>query len=849
MQQALSVMPRQKVSDKEKDEKWRKDCVRACQSLVLLNNQYTRNARTNKIVNYDLYAGILHPSDIKMIMNPTNLKDVTFPAQVRNHPLINPYIKILIGEELKRRFDFNLKVENEDAISEKEVAKKNEIQKVLQELLLQGLQQPQIDPNDPQAQQKQDAYDQEVTKRLTGLNKYINYEWQDIRELAGTRLLTYYRDKNKLNESFMRGWEDALISSEELYHIDIVNNEPKVTRCNPLNTYFLLPPDSYKVEDANTIVEEKYVPVSHVIDAYYNYLTPEEIDYLESRTEHRGVKGYGQVPNYELQDPMFSFSLGSQTGINVSALQNTFNASFAPFDTNNNVRTCKVKWMSMRRVGVITSFNPDTMEEEKTIVHDAEKPNKLKGEKIEYLWINEWWEGTQIADNIFVKMEPCELQYRQLNNISECKSGYVGSVYKTNSSVPQSLVDIIKPYQYAYILYMYRTELAFIKAKGRIGKLDLSKIPDGWEVDKWMYYAETMGWAVEDSFKEAKKGAATGKFAGQFQGSGGDVLNLELGNYIQQHIQMLGYIEGQIDKITGINQSRRGAISSEQGLGVTQEAKLASANITEWYFRIHDSTKTRVYEHLLEASKCCLRNGNKTIQYITDEMTSEIFKIDGELINEAEFGLIVRNATEDQASLDMLRRASESALQSGQVDIIQLMDIYSNQSLSSIKRKIEKSVNEKIERASKEKQDALASNQQMNDANLAQAEKQHLELLDLEHQKLDLAKYKIDVENETKITVSQMTSLAMDEGPNTEDINIASRQALAERELEQSIFAKSQEHYHKQSVQAAKNTLEQKKLSIEEKRLKQQVDLEKMKADNKIAVEKLKLKNKVVGEK
>ena len=98
------------------------------------------------------------------------------------------------------------------------------------------------------------------------------------------------------------------------------------------------------------------------------------------------------------------------------------------------------------------------------------------GETIKYEWIGEWWEGTKIANKLYVKIEPRPVQFRGLNNISKCASGYVGSVYKTNSSAPQSLLDIMKPYQYAYVLYMYRTELAFIKNKGKIPNLDLAKM-------------------------------------------------------------------------------------------------------------------------------------------------------------------------------------------------------------------------------------------------------------------------------------------------------------------------------------------------------------------------------------
>ena len=129
-------MPKQRLSDSEKGEDWTERCVRGGQSLIFQNNQYSRNTRINKQINYDLYAGRLHPSDAESIMNPMALKDVTFPAKPKNYPITNPYIKSLVGEEIKRRFDYSLKVENEDAISEIESNKKEMFMQKMQEIFI-----------------------------------------------------------------------------------------------------------------------------------------------------------------------------------------------------------------------------------------------------------------------------------------------------------------------------------------------------------------------------------------------------------------------------------------------------------------------------------------------------------------------------------------------------------------------------------------------------------------------------------------------------------------------------------------------------------------------------------------
>jgi|688.fasta_scaffold47554_4 hypothetical protein len=821
----IKSIPKQRVPDSiKKTFKWQKDTIDAVEGLILHQNSTIRQSRYNKQINYDLVAGKMHPSDVERIMNPSKLKNAYFPAQVKNHPITNPYLKILIGEEFNRRFDFHIRVENEDAISEKEKAKKELVMKQLQEMLVASVQQPMN-----QSPEEQQRYEEEVQTQLQSLNNYVNYEWQDLRELSATQILNYYQQYLEMRIKFNRGWEDAIIAAEEIYCVDVISNEPFLRKCNPLNTYYLLSPDSYKVEDAEYIMEEQYLPISKVIDLYYDYLKDSDIDFLEQRTGYRATT-YGSIPNYELTDPTFPVSqVSPELGYDYT---NYGAASMLPFDTQNNVRVVKVVWRSMRRIGKLTFINQETGEQEEVIVPDGYKIDKESGEEIKWMWIGEWWEGTKVANDIYIKIQPRPVQFRQLNNISECKSGYIGSVYKTNSSQSQSIFDIMKPYQYMYNLYSYRTELAFIKSKGKIGSLDLARIPDGWEPDKWMYYAEVLGWAVEDSFKEAKKGAATGKIAGNMSGHA-PVMDLELGNFIQQHISMLQYIESQLDKITGIGPQRRGAVgTAEQGLGVTLEAKQASSTITEWYFQMHDDVKRRVMEAVLETAKYCLRNKNKKFQYINDDMTQTIFTIDGELLNEAEYGLFIRSASEDSRTIGVLQRATEAAFQSGQVDIIQLMDIFSNTSLSSIRRKTEKAVKEKQDMAEKARQEENQIKQQQINVQQQIAAEQNA-----------LKKYEIDSNNQTKIAVAEIQvfnrqdNLDLDNNGIPDPIEVAEL-ARKEQEYLSKNFTEQQKHEREVRKQDSDKAIKEKELNFKEKELQVKKEIEQLKAETALKVAK-----------
>ena len=143
---------------------------------------------------------------------------------------------------------------------------------------------------------------------------------------------------------------------------------------------------------------------------------------------------------------------------------------------------------------------------------------------------------------------------RHFDNPSKCFLGYVGTDYG------KSLMSRMEPYQYLYNVYMRRLELAIAKYKGPIYEMDISTKPDDWDIEMWMYYADVLGWSIKDAFNEGKKGQATGKVAGTLNNQT-KVLDANAGNYIQQLVMMLQYIEKQMGQIAGVNEQRQGHVS------------------------------------------------------------------------------------------------------------------------------------------------------------------------------------------------------------------------------------------------------------------------------------------------
>src|SRR5699024_4668550 len=130
-----------------------------------------------------------------------------------------------------------------------------------------------------------------------------------------------------------------------------------------------------------------------------------------------------------------------------------------------------------------------------------------------------------------------------------------------------SLVDRMKNFQYLYDVNWDRLNKAVSTNYGKIFELDLAKVPEGWEIEKWLHFAIVNKISVVDSFKEGNKGASTGKLAGGMNTQGGRSIDMETGNYIQQHINMLEYIKQEMSEIAGISKQREGQISNRETVG------------------------------------------------------------------------------------------------------------------------------------------------------------------------------------------------------------------------------------------------------------------------------------------
>ena len=755
-------LPPQQLPFSKKNKKWRKAHLDWADSKTFFNYSLVRKSVIHKKINYDLLNGKLHMSDLELILNPENLQAGFIPERIQHYPIMNSKLNVLRGEESKRVFDFKVVVTNPNAITEIENNKKQELLQKLQEWVANTAQS-----------------EEEANQELERINDYYTYEWQDMREIRANALLNHYIKEYNIPLMFNQGFMDAMANGEEIYQCDIVGGEPTITRLNPLKVRIFKSGYSNKIEDADMIIYEDYWSPGRVIDTFYDVLTKKDLEYIEKLPDHVGQAAidsmgniderYGFVNNHMIGDEMstegfFWDPLGGYDGVNNSLL---------PYDVAGNLRVLRVYWKSRRRIKKVKSYDPETGEEIYNFYPENYIINKDAGEEEQIFYINEAWEGTKIGTDIYVNMKPRVVQYNRLSNPSRCHFGIVGSIYNLNDNRPFSLVDMMKPYNYLYDVIHDRLNKLIARNWGSLVRLDFAKKPRDWDVEKWLYYAKTMGLAVEDSFNEGSIGAATGKLAGALNNASTGVITASDGNQIQQYINLLEFIKMEMAEVAGITKQREGQVSNRETVGGVERATLQSSHITEWLFVVHEDVKKRALECFLETAKIALRGRSKKFQYILSDNSMRVMDIDGDEFAEADYGLVVDNSNGVQELNQKLDTLAQAALQNQTLHFSTIMKLFSSSSLAEKQRLVEKD-----ERDIQERQ-AQAQQQQ------AQIQQQEIERkAQIEQAKMQQEDALNARDNETKIQIALINAQSkntMDDGIEEPEFSEEARANLLEK--------------------------------------------------------------------
>lgn len=803
-----TTFPAQQLPYSKKGKEWRRQHLDWADTKSFFNYGLVRNSAIHKKINYDLVNGKLHMKDIAMTINPDNIQANYIPDKIQHYPIINTKLNVLRGEESKRVFDYRVIVTNPTSISEIETKKKDEVyeavlnlireqnQDLQQQIQFEQMQQQQqaemqqqqaeqsnmqqIQPQQQPTQQPQEPSEaeQKFNKKLERINQYFTYEWQDVREMRANALINHYSKEYNMSVMFNKGFMDAMIVGEEIYQCEIIGGEPTIKKLNPLKLSIFRNGYSNRIEDADVVILEDYWSLGRIYDTYYDSLTEKDRKYLEKHSAQGEFSTNDSMDNIDDRDSLLARPMINDIIVNDDFYFNPFGddsglSTISPFDGEGNVRVLRMYWKSRRKIKKVTSYDPITGEEVSEFYDENYVIDKTKGESEEIYWINQAWEGVKIGKEVYINIRPCPVQYNRISNPSRCHFGIVGSIYSLNENKPFSLVDMMKPYAYLYDVVHNRMEKLIARDWGFLINLDLSKMPRGWNMDKWLYYAKNTGILIQDSFNEGNIGAATGKLAGVLNNNTNGGFNASQFEAINGYTQVLEYIRNTMSEIVGISRQREGQVSNRETVGGVERATLQSSYITEYLFLMHDDVKKRALECFLETAKIAMKGKSKKFQYITDDFSMKLIDIDGDEFAENDYGMVVDNSDSSQKLQQNLEMLLQAGLQNQIISFSTAMKMYGSASLADKQRMIEKDEQDKLQQIQEQQQQQIQAQQEATQVQQQIAEMQ-MQQQDMFNQRDNETKIRVaEIQAQSKLSAAQLQLEYADDGSDEIQLRLA----------------------------------------------------------------------------
>ena len=689
--QGYISFPRQKLPDSKKDDNWFKKNIDFAEHLLTSDVNLRSNFK-NKKSNYNLRANIINVKDFEKFINPDNLDLESLPASFQHIGIENSKINLLLGEYSKRKKEFKayISANDRDGISRKEETLMDQIKEELTNII-----------------KKDSISEEEIVKRLKQLQEFQTYQFQDVAEITANKILKKEYKEGDFDFVFLRTFEDLLVGGEEIMYCGVLGGNPVMRRVNPMNLY-TMGGNSMYIEDADIIVEYGYKSVGQIVDDYWEELSEDDVDFLERGKTDASMGGGGIGLNRDVS--VYDY-YGEQGALSIFHPNEMGTRTFSgAFDTYGNVRVLKVCWRSRRKIGELTYFDEDGQEQKDWVPEDY-KPNKDLGETVKWIWVNEWMEGTKIADHIYTLMRPVPYASKSLVNKSKGTPPYVGSVNSTNDYKVQSLMDIMKPMTYSYDIAYYKRELAIATYKGSFTALNSSLVPSGWDPKEWMRYVTINKFAWLDPTNEILKGPAQGKSAGAFNQLTAQQVNIGDPNEISMYTNLMFDIENTLGKLAGVSGAREGQIENREAVNNVERELSQTSHITEKWFAIDANFRKRVLTKFLECCKYAYKKNPKKGQYLLDDLGQQIVSKFDEFVL-SEYDIHVSNSTNDTQLYNDLRSLSQAAIQNGQATISDLIAISQSESVQEIARRLEDSARRIKEENDKMQQQQLEQQQQ-----------------------------------------------------------------------------------------------------------------------------------------
>ena len=279
--------PRQLLNDKEKDTDWCEQNLDAMAPYIAQNSSsLNTNDRIKDIQNYQAYHGHFDPKDYEHV---TEQYGTPYPARMTNFNIIAPKIDLLTSEELRRPLETQVSSVNKSAVLRKEDVKVGLVaESILAEI----------------KKEVNETMGMDITENTMGMEipddieAFMRYTYKEAIEETVEDGLHYLKEKYRWKDLFKNGFRDLLVTGKVFYKTEVINGDPVVRKVDPRNIAFDASIESDYLDNAQWVVEQRWLGINQILDEYGDELTKEDIIEIENM---RHISSGDELSSYNSQ--------------------------------------------------------------------------------------------------------------------------------------------------------------------------------------------------------------------------------------------------------------------------------------------------------------------------------------------------------------------------------------------------------------------------------------------------------------------------------------------------------------------------------------------------------------------
>lgn len=657
-------------------------------------------------MNFDLFNNILPVSDIdKLCGDGVDISDL--PADFDNKDILSNKIKVLLGLESSQPFEFTVVAVNPEATTRKQ-EKENDL---LKEFVISTIMAPIRQEAEMKAQQEMQGRElseqevQEIQARIAEeteamtpprVKAFMQRKHKDPAELQAIQLLNFLIRKKKIKQKFSKGTKNAALVAREFYWVGEVNGEPDIITLNPKYLTHDVSPDLEGIQFGEFATYEHHWTPSKIATFFADELTKEELKQIYSYNNFGGRSTRGRRTGAEMLPEEYEFNFSGH------------NSNFYESE-ESTTRVLQCEWKALTELYFLNYIDQETGEEATMLVSENYVLNPEIGDiNIETLRIPQVYEGWKIGTDIYKRMRPVPGQFRDLDNIYDCRLRFIGDLYDADNSRPTSIFDRGVSFQKYYNLIYFRLQMLMASDKGKKVLMNINAIPDslGIDIDKFNYFFETSPFTYYNPNEEGMQYADVNTVA--------KVIDLSTASDMAKYLEIGQRIKEDAGESMGISRQMEAQMKEREAVQNIQQSITQSSLILQPFFSMHSNICMDVLDALLNCAKVIYRNKPKQYLYnVLDDMSVEKFQLDPDLLDNSSYGLFVANAQRSMEIKGQLSQLAQMAVQAKQATLSDAISILKEESLQQAEEKLKVAEIQSQERADKMQKEQLESNERI----------------------------------------------------------------------------------------------------------------------------------------